>query len=187
MSRRFTPQRCRAWVVKKQWARQIGLEVGISTVHSIYSAPGVAESAEETELSPRSKRAPAIWLGCINIDPAIMRYMPRATRGLMSTARHLALNGEGCRSKVSTRHLPTNSPQQTASHFDIISMKLQLAVQLEGECVLVGSKREVFQPNTDHRPVVLNITTDAKWAPRPKTKQVARDLRRVGGDPKLEA
>jgi hypothetical protein len=74
-----------AWVVDNQWARQVGFEMGVSTVHSssisiatstgrvelvsIYSAPGVGESAEETELSSRSKRAPVVWLGDINDDP----------------------------------------------------------------------------------------------------------------------
>ena len=75
-----------AWVVDNQWARQVGFEMGVSTIHSssisiatstgrielvsIYSAPGVAESAEEAELSSRSKRAPVVWLGDINDDPA---------------------------------------------------------------------------------------------------------------------
>ena len=74
-----------AWVVNNQWARQVGFEMRVNTVHSssisiatntgrvelvsIYPAPGVAESAEETELSSRSKRAPVVWLGDINDDP----------------------------------------------------------------------------------------------------------------------
>ena len=59
---------------------------------------------------------------------------------------------------------------------------------LVAECVHVGPELdEVFQPHTDHRSVVVNITTNIKWAPRPKAKKVAWDLRRVESDPKPEA
>ena len=192
-----------AWVVDNQWARQVGFEMGVSTVHSssisiatskgrielvsVYSAPGVAKSAEEVELSSRSKRAPVVWLGDINDDPA----KPSAKSywgGLMSSAWHLALSREGCWSKVPTRHPPINIPNQTASHLDVISMKQQLATQLAAECVHVGPELdEVFQPHTDHRPVVVNITTNIKWTPKPKAKRVAWDLRKVESDPKLKA
>ena len=87
-----------------------------------------------------------------------------------------------------TRHPPTNSPNQTASHLDVISMKQQLAIRLAAECVHVGPELdEVFQPHTDHRPVVVNITTNIKWAPKPATKRVAWDLRKVESDPRLKA
>ena len=108
-----------AWVVDNQWARQVGFEVGLSIFHlssisiatstgrvelvSIYSAPGVAESGEETELSSRSKRTLAIWLGGINNDPAkpsAKSYWGRP----MSCAKQLAPSREGCWSKVPTRH-----------------------------------------------------------------------------------
>ena len=167
-----------AWVVVNQWARQVGFEMGVSTVHSssisiatstgrselvsIYSAPGVAELAKETELSSRSKRAPVVWLGDINDDPA-KPSTKSYWGGLMPPARHLALNREGCWSKVPTRHPPINSPNQTASHLDVISMKQQLATQLATECVHVVPELDgVFQPHTDHRPVVANITTNIK-------------------------
>ena len=96
--------------------------------------------------------------------------------GLMSSTRHLALNREGCWSKV-----PTRCPNQTASHLAVISMKQQLATQLAVECVHVGPELdEVFQPHTDHRPVVVNIATNIKWAPKPAAKRVAWDLRGGG-------
>ena len=106
----------------------------------------------------------------------------------MSSARHLALNRESCWLKVPTRHPPINSPNQTASHLDVISMTQRLATHLAAECVHVGPELdEVFQPHTDHRPVVVNIATNIKWAPKPKAKKVAWDLRRVESDPKLKA
>ena len=63
-------------------------------------------------------------------------------------------------------------------------MKQQLVVKLAVECVHVGPELEVFQPHTDHRPVLVDITTNIKWAPKPKAKKVAWDLKRVEGDPK---
>jgi hypothetical protein len=40
---------------------------------------------------------------------------------------------------------------------------------------------------SSHTPVVVNITTNIKWTPKPKAKKVAWDLRKVESDPKLKA
>ena len=106
----------------------------------------------------------------------------------MSSAKHLALNREGKWARVPTRHPPTNGLDQTASHLDIVSMKQHLAARLAAECTHVGPELdEVFQPHTDHKQVVVRVTTNIKWSPRPKTKRVVWDLRKVEDNPDLKA
>jgi hypothetical protein len=80
----------------------------------------------------------------------------------------VALNGVGQWRLCPTRYPGPNEHEKAPGHLDIVATSPMLAEKLSAECTGIGGPLDpFFTAETDHRPVVVSITVDAKWEQEP--------------------